>query len=60
MNEARLERIAVAHLERFGSSVANLRRVLRRRIEKRVAVNNPRRIEGSPQGGGPRDGGERA
>ena len=34
MNPARLERIAVAHLERFGSSVANLRRVLRRRIER--------------------------
>ena len=34
MNEARLERIAVAHLERFGSSVANLRMVLRRRIAK--------------------------
>jgi regulatory protein len=34
MNPARLERIAVAHLERFGSSVENLRRVLRRRIAR--------------------------
>jgi len=34
MNAARLERIAVAHLERFGSSVENLRRVLRRRIAR--------------------------
>jgi len=34
MNPARLERIAVAHLQRFGSSAANLRRVLRRRIER--------------------------
>ena len=34
MNPARLERIAVAHLQRFGSSAANLKRVLRRRIER--------------------------
>lgn len=34
MSPARLERIAVAHLERFGSSVENLRRVLRRRIAR--------------------------
>lgn len=34
MNPARLERIALAHLQRFGSSKANLRQVLRRRITK--------------------------
>ncbi len=34
MNPARLERIAVAHLQRHGSSKANLRQVLRRRIAR--------------------------
>ncbi len=34
MTSARLERIAVAHLQRHGSSRANLRRVLQRRIAK--------------------------
>jgi len=34
MTPARLERIAVAHLQRHASSVENLRRVLRRRIAR--------------------------
>lgn len=37
MTAARLERIAVAHLQRHSSSIENLRRVLRRRIAKSCA-----------------------
>lgn len=39
MSAVRLERIAVAHLQRHASSVENLRGLMRRRIAKRCEVN---------------------